>query len=208
MGTSYQSILAVGELAAVRAAVTGAGREAYVTEVGPRRWAVVPREDEEIDYAEVDDLAELVSVTTAEPAAAFEVFDSSVMSATVYVDGEPTHQYVSDRSWVTEYWDDDDNEFWAGFDGTLHPVDGPLPPPGPSGADPEAFAALGVGEVDARRLGAALRGEVPGDSASRPLAEEQHVEILAALGVESCPLTRPFRAAHLDHVPAPLHLRP
>ncbi|WP_229400137.1 hypothetical protein [Micromonospora okii] len=206
MGTSYQSILALGELATVRAAVADAGREAYVTAVGPERWAVVPREEDEIGYAEVDSLAELISVATGEPAATFEVFDSDVMSATVYVAGEPAHQYVSDRSWVTQYWDDDDNEFWAGFDGTLHPVDGPLPPPGPSGADPAAFAALGVGEVDPHRLGAALRGEVPLDDAPRLFAECQHAEILAALGVDPCPLTRPFRAAHLDH--APLHVRP
>ncbi|MFF3868554.1 hypothetical protein [Micromonospora sp. NPDC001898] len=208
MGTSYQSILAVGELAAVRAAVGDAGREAYVTAVGSRRWAVVPREEEESGYAEVDDLAELISTVTGEPAVAFDVFDSSVMSATVYAAGELAHGYVSDRSWVTEYWDDDDNEFWAGFDGTLHPVDGPLPSPGPSGADPAAFVALGVGEVDAERLGAALRGDVPLDDAPRLYAECQHTEILDALGLQPCPLTRPFRHAHLDHVPAPLHLRP
>ncbi|MFI0795020.1 hypothetical protein ACH4OY_20390 [Micromonospora rubida] len=208
MGTSYQSILALGELAAVRAAVGDAGREAYVTAVGQRRWAVVPREEEESGYAEVNDLAELISAVTLEPAVAFNVFDSSVMSAIVYVAGEPAHEYVSDRSWVTEYWDDDDNEFWAGFDGTLHPVDGPLPPPGPSGADPAAFMALGVGEVDAGRLGAALRGDVPLDDAPRLFAECQHAEILDALGLDPCPLTRPFRDAHPDRVPVPLHLRP
>ncbi|MEU4780704.1 hypothetical protein [Micromonospora sp. NPDC023633] len=212
MGTSYQTILALGGLAEIRRVLTDVGTEAYVTEVGERRWAVVPREDEESGYAEVDDLAQLITLLTREPAVAFDVFDSSVMRASLHADGREahrylSHRYLSDRGWVTEHWDDDDTEVLAGFDGTLHPVDAP-PPPGPSGDDPAVFAPLGVGPVDPVALGAALLGEVPLDDAPRLFAECQHRAILAALRLDPCPLTRPFRHAHLDHLPAPAHVRP
>ncbi|MBQ1073085.1 hypothetical protein KBX06_07905 [Micromonospora sp. C31] len=207
MGTSYQTILALGGLAQIRTVLTDVGTEAYVTRVGERRWAVVPREEEEGGYAEVDDLAQLITLRTREPAVAFDVFDSSVMRATLHVDGREAHCYLSDGGWVTEYWDDDDNEFLAGFDGTLHPVDAP-PPPGPSGDDPAVFAPLGVGAVDPVALGAALRGEVPGDDEPRLFAECRHRAILDALRLDACPLTRPFRHAHLDHRPTPVHVRP
>ncbi|MEH0974304.1 hypothetical protein V6U77_24545 [Micromonospora sp. CPCC 205546] len=206
MGTSYQTILAVGGLAEIRRVLTDVDTEAYVTEVGERRWAVVPRE-EEAGYAEVDDLAQLITLLTREPAVAFDVFDSSVMRASLHTDGREAHRYLSDRGWVTEYWDDDDNEVLAAFDGTLYPLDAP-PPPGPSGHDPAVFAPLGVGAVDPVALGAALRGDVPLDDAPRLFAECQHRAILAALRLDPCPLTRPFRHAHLEHLPAPTHVRP
>lgn len=207
MGTSYQTILASGGLAEIRTVLTDVDTEAYVTEVGERRWAVVPREDEESCYAEVDDLAQLITLRTREPAVTFNVFDSDVMTATLHVDGQEAHCYLSDRGWVSEYWDDDDNEVLAGFDGTIYPLDAP-PQPGPSGADPAVFAPLGVGTVDIAALGAALRGEVPLDDAPRLFAECQHRAILDALRLDPCPLTRPFRDAHLGHVPAPVHVRP
>ncbi|MEV4662226.1 hypothetical protein AB0J85_09760 [Micromonospora echinofusca] len=207
MGTSYQTILALGGLAQIRRVLTDVDTEAYVTPVGERRWAVVPREEEESGYAEVDDLAQLITLLTREPAVAFDVFDSSVMRATVHAGGREVHRYLSDRGWVTEYWDDDDNEVLAGFDGTLYPLDAP-PPPGPSGDDPAVFAPLGVGTVDIVALSAALRGEVPLDDAPRLFAECRHRAILDALGLDPCPLTRPFRDTHLDHVPAPVHVRP
>ncbi|MEU8046130.1 hypothetical protein AB0B71_18540 [Micromonospora echinofusca] len=206
MGTSYQTILALGALAQIRRVLTDVGTEAYVTPVGERRWAVVPREEEGSGYAEVDDLAQLITLLTREPAVTFDVFDSSVMRATVHAGGREVHRYLSDGGWVTEYWDDD-NEVLAGFDGTLHPLDAP-PPPGPSGDDPAVFAPLGVGAVDSVALGAALRGEVPLDDAPRLFAECRHRAILDALGLDPCPLTRPFRDTHLDHVPAPVHVRP
>ncbi|WP_433386580.1 hypothetical protein [Micromonospora sp. KLBMP9576] len=207
MGTSYQTILASGELAQIQTVLTDVDTEAYVTAVGERRWAVVPREAEESGYAEVDDLAQLITLRTGEPAVTFDVFDSSVMTATLHVDGHEAHRFLSDRGWVTEYWDDDDNEVLAGFDGTIYPVDAP-PPPGPSGDDPAVFAPLGVGAVDLVALGAALRGQVPPDDAPRLFAECQHRAILDALRLDPCPLTRPFRHAHLDHLPAALHVRP
>ncbi|MEW2377829.1 hypothetical protein AB0883_17240 [Micromonospora sp. NPDC047812] len=207
MGTSYQTILAVGGLAEIRRVLTDVGTEAYVTQVGEGRWAVVPREEEESGYAEVDDLAQLITLLTREPAVAFDVFDSSVMRASVHAGGREAHRYLSDQGWVTEYWDDDDNEVLAGFDGTIYPVDAP-PPPGPSGDDPGVFAPLGVGAVDVGALGAALRGEVPLDGEPRLFAECQHRTILEALRLDPCPLTRPFRDTHLDHVPAPVHVRP
>ncbi|MFG1890824.1 hypothetical protein ACGFIR_23540 [Micromonospora sp. NPDC049051] len=207
MGTSYQTILASGGLTEIRRVLTDVGTEAYVTQVGERRWAVVPREEEDSGYAEVDDLAQLITLLTREPAVTFNVFDSDVMAATLHVDGHEAHRYLSDRGWVTEFWDDDDNEVLAGFDGTLYPLDAP-PPPGPSGDDPAVFAPLGVGRVDVAALGAALRGEVPLDDAPRLFAECQHRAILDALGLDPCPLTRPFRHTHLDHVPAPVHVRP
>ncbi len=195
MGTSYQCVLATGELPPIRAAVEEARWEAYVVPAGTQRWAAVPREEDDVSWADADTVAELISESRGRPAVSFDVFDSDVMRARIFVDGREAHGYVSDRSYVEEYWDDDDNEFLAGFDGTLYPVDAP-PPPGPDGADPAAFAPLGVGEVDPARLGAASRGEVPLDDAPRLFAEQQHAAILAALNLDVHPLTKAFR--HLD----------
>lgn len=207
VGTSYQTILAVGDLAAIREAVAEAGREAYVVPVADQRWAVVPQENMGGCYAEVDELAELLSRRTRRPAASFDVFDSDVMTAEIHVDGQEVHRYLSDRSWVSEYWDDDDNELLASYDGTLYPLDSP-PPPGPTGDDPAAFAPLAVGEVDPERLHAALRGDVPVCDAPRLFAEWQHAAILRALNLDPRPLTTAFRHLHPDDLPGAIHLTP
>ncbi|OKI75091.1 hypothetical protein [Micromonospora sp. CB01531] len=207
MGTSYQTVLATGELAPIRAALAEAGWEAYVAPAGDRRWAVIPREEDEYGWADADAVAELVSSFTGSPAVSFDVFDSDVMRARIFVDGAEAHGYVSDRSYVSEYWDDDDNEFLAGFDGTLYPVDAP-PPPGPGGADPGAFAPLGVGAVDVAALGAALRAKVPLDDAPRLFAERQHAAILAALNLRCRPLTAAFRHTDPADLPGALHVTP
>ncbi|MEU3456096.1 hypothetical protein ABZ671_21240 [Micromonospora sp. NPDC006766] len=207
MGTSYQTVLATGELARIRAALEEARWEAYVAPAGAQRWAVVPREENDFGWADRDAVAELVSRSTGSPAVSFDIFDSDVLRARIFVDGAATHGYVSDRSYVSEYWDNDDNEFLAGFDGTLYPVDAP-PPPGPDGADPVAFAPVGVGEVDPARLGAALRGEVPFDDAPRLFAERQHAAILAALNLDIHPLTEAFRHFDPADFPHAVHIAP
>ncbi|MEV4482328.1 hypothetical protein [Micromonospora coxensis] len=205
MGTSYQTVLAVGGLTPLRDALREARWEAYVVPVAEQRWAVLPRETD--GYADVHTLAGFLSLRSRRPAASFDVFDSDVMSASVFVAGEAVHDYVSDRSVVDVFFDDDGTEYLAGFDGTRYAVD-ETPPGGPGGADPEAFAPLGVGPVDRAQLGAALRGDVPLDGAPRLFAQQQHRAIVVALNLDPTPLGRAFR--HVDrgdfatglHVPA------
>ncbi|MFI9640033.1 hypothetical protein ACIG87_08190 [Micromonospora sp. NPDC051925] len=205
MGTSYQTVLATGELAPLRAAMAEAEWEAYVAPVGKLRWAVVPRDRD--GYADTDLLASFLSQATGSPAVSFVVFDSDVMSASIFVAGEEIHGYVSDRSFVDVFSDDDGTEYLAGFDGTRYPL-GSTPPTGPGGADPERFALFGSGPVDLAPLGAALRGEVPPDDAPRLFAERQHHAVLTALHLDCALLTTAF--AHVDpaDVDGLLHLTP
>lgn len=205
MGTSYQTVLASGEPAAIRAALEEARWESYLAPAGPGRWAVVPREEN--GYADTDVLAGFLSKRTGCPAVSFVIFDSDVMSASIFTEGREVHGYVSDRSFVDVFRDDDGTEYLAGFDGTRYPA-GSTPPTGPGGADPAAFAPLGVGEVDPARLGAALRGEVPLDGAPRLFAERQHWEILAALNLDPRPLTEAFRHVDPARVPGMVHIGP
>lgn len=207
MGTTYQTVLVTGPLDNLRHALTLLRREAYVVPVAEGRWAVLPREDEH-GYADTDELARLLSLVPDCSAASFDVHDSDVLSVGLHRDGDKVHSYVSDRSYVVEWWDDDDNECWIGLDGTVYPEDGPLPPPGPAGDDPAAFVPLGVGDVDLVRLHAALRGDVPEHDSSRLRAECQHHEILAALNLDPGPATGAFRHFDPERFPAAVRVGP
>lgn len=178
MGSSYQTVLATGELTDVRAAVAASGQQAVIIPAGPARWAVVPFQED--GYAETGDLARLLSRPAGAVAASFTVFDSDVMAIGLYRDGRNYHDYLSDQEYVTEAWDDDDNEIQVDFLGREYPEDAE-PPAGPYGADPVPFTPLAVGEVDERALAAVLTGEYL-------FTEEQHGELLTALGVEARPL--------------------
>ena len=177
MGSSYQSILAVGELANVRSAVAASGQQAVIIPVADGRWAVLPERENDI-YAETEDLAELLSLAEGSLAVSFNVFDSIVMTARLFRGGECHHEYLSDQTFLTEVWDDDDNEMWFDMLGREYPP-GATPSPGAYGADPGAFAALGVAPVDEEALGAVLNHP-------RLRAEERHHDMLDALNLGCC----------------------
>lgn len=185
MGSSYQTVLATGDLVAIRAAVAVSAQEAVIIPVGNRRWAVVPAQED--GYAEVDDLAELLSLAEGSVAAAFDVLDSDVIVAKLYRNGECYHEYLSEQGYLTEMWDDDDNEFMVDMLGRSYPPE-VTPPSGPLGADPAAFAPLGVEPIDRTDLGEALSGP-------EVMAEVQHHAILHALNIDPDPLAMRYEQA-------------
>lgn len=186
MGSSYQTILAKGNLAHVRAAVSVSQQVAVIIPVAEGRWTVVPSQEDGI-YAETEDLAELLSLAQGSLAASFDVFDSDVMVVKLFRDGHSYHEYLSDQAYLVETWDDDDNEILVDLLGRPYPA-GVSPPSGAYGADPAVFAALGVAPVDEAELGIAL-------SQSGVRAEEQHHAILHALNLDCGPLAMSFEEA-------------
>ncbi len=183
VGSSYQTILAAGDLADLRAAVSAWHQEAVIVPVAERRWAVVPVQEDGV-YAETEGLAQHLSSIDGGVAASFNVFDSDVLVALLFRAGRGYHDYLSDQADLVEGWDDDDNEILYDMLGRPYLPD-ETPPAGPFGADPVAFVALGVGPVDKDALEAAL---------SRPggRAVERHHAVLHALNVDPRPLTMTF----------------
>ncbi|SCF25631.1 hypothetical protein GA0074696_3831 [Micromonospora purpureochromogenes] len=186
MGSSYQTVLATGNLVDVRAAVSVSQQVAVIIPVAESRWAVVPLQEDGI-YAEAENLAELLSLAQGSVAASFDVFDSDVMVAKLFRDGRSCHEYLSDQAYLVETWDDDDNEILFDLLGRPYPP-GVSPSSGAYGADPAVFAALGVVPIDETELGVAL-------SRSGLRAEEQHHAILHALNLNCGPLTMSFKEA-------------
>ncbi|MFG1954127.1 hypothetical protein [Micromonospora sp. NPDC048830] len=185
MGSSYQTVLATGDLADVRTAVAESGQDAVVIPVGDRRWAVVPAQDD--GYAETEDLAELLSRPEGSVAASFDVFDSDYIVAKLFRGGRGYHDYLSDQAYVIELWDEDDNEILLDPLGRPYPPNA-TPPTGAYGADPAAFAPLGIAPIDETALSAALRGPVH-------MAEKQHHAILHALNLDPRPLQMSYKRA-------------
>jgi hypothetical protein len=180
MGSTYQTILAVGESGDVQRAIDSYGRPVAITSVGERRWAVVPQG--EYGYAETAPLAELLS--QAGYAATFEVHDSDVLTSAVYRNGAVIHQYLSDQAYLVEYWDDEGNELLSDMLGrSYRPSE--TPPHGPAGADPDAFVALGVEPLDRIALAAAL-------NTPTLRADSLHHDILHALNLTPGPLQRTY----------------
>ncbi|RLP81278.1 hypothetical protein EAD89_28965 [Micromonospora sp. BL4] len=186
MGSSYQTVLATGSLADVRAAVAAAQQTAVIIPVAESRWAVVPSRVDGI-HAETEKLAQLLSLAQGSVAASFDVFDSDVLVALLFRDGSSYHEYLSDQAYLVETWDDDDNEILFDMLGRPYPPDA-TPPSGAYGADPAASAALGVAPVDEAALGVAL-----GRSELR--AEEQHHAVLHALNLDCAPLMMSYTEA-------------
>lgn len=180
MGSSYQTILAVGELGDVQRAIDLHDRPVAITAVGERRWAIVPQGEH--GYAETAPLAQLMS--RAGYAATFEVHDSDVLTSAIYRNGAVIHEYLSNQAYLVEYWDDEGNEFLSDMLGRSYRPD-ETPPPGPAGADPDAFAPLGVEPLDRIALAAAL-------NAPTFRADTLHHDILHALNLTPGPLQRTY----------------
>ncbi|GAA0462158.1 hypothetical protein Aca07nite_24960 [Actinoplanes capillaceus] len=185
MGSTYQTVLATGDLDGVRRALAESRQKAVIIPVAERRWAVIPRG--ESGYAETATLARLMSLRAGEYAARFEMYDSDALLVEILHRGATVHDYVSELRFVIEDWDDDDNEILVDLRGNVY-HDLEEVPRGPYGADPSAFAPLGVGTVDMAGLDAALR---------RPqlMAESQHHDAMHALNVDPRPLQMTYEQA-------------
>lgn len=176
MGSTYSTVLAVGERAAVEDAVARYGERVAIVAVDEGRWALIP------DDYDATPLAVLASANGG-LAARFWVFDSSTLVAEVYRDGAPVHVYLSEQRHVEQSYDPDaawDSESWMeDMIGRRYEF-GVEPPHGPLGADAEPFVALGVEPVDRAELGRILREPDPEET-----ADSQHHEMLHALNLEN-----------------------
>jgi len=188
MGSSYQTMLVVGDLPAVRAALVQAGIDGLVMPAGPDRVAVMPREGD-YDYADTRTIAQMISGRYGFATLSNRVYDSEVVYLDAYRDGHLWHAYLSDQSILVEWFLDDDGNPKFRFDGIEHPPEGPAPT-GALGADPNALAPYGVGNIDLDRLAAALRGP---DEDEYLMAEHQHWLILEALNLDPRGLTTAYR---------------
>jgi hypothetical protein len=130
VGTSYQTLLLIGEPAGLRPALASRGVDAWLVPVGPGRVGVLPREGEH-DYADVEGLGQKLGAELGVDGVTNEVFDSDVLMMRMYRRGRLTHEYVSDVAMLP---------------------DGPSGERGPRGAEQAIFAPFGVGPVDQVRL--------------------------------------------------------
>lgn len=203
MGTSYQTLLVIGEPAALRSAAYGLGLDCWLVSAGPQRSAILPREGDG-DHVDVRRLAKLLSVK-AGPALSNEVVDSDVVVMAAYQDGRLVHEYVSDQAMLVDWYIDDDGRSRFRLGGRTYPAEAPAPR-GPAGADPGALAPYGIAPVDVDRLGAALRGEFAGDGPV--FAEFQNRLIFKALNLDPRPMTTAFRWADPADLPGAVRITP
>ncbi|MFF5228009.1 hypothetical protein [Dactylosporangium sp. NPDC000521] len=195
MGTSYETLMVVGDVTEVVSVLTHLGVDAWVVPAAAGRVAVLPREGEH-GAADVDGLAKSVSTQLRTSVLSHVVFDSDAVFITVYRGGYRVHEYVSDRAVVADRHSDQ-----PGF-----PLGDVARPDGPGGADPGVFAPFGVGSVDLGRLGAALRGEF--GTETKIFAEFQHRLIVKAMNLDPAGLTTAFRWARQEDLPGAVRVRP
>jgi hypothetical protein len=188
MGTSYQTLLVVADLADVHAALVGPGADGLVMPAGPGRTAVMPREGA-WDVADVAKLAAQLGSAHGWPIMTNMLHDSDVVLLGVYHQGRLVHDYISDQTMLVDWFIDDDDVTKFRIGDVEYPAGAPVPT-GPAGADPVIFAPFGVGDVDADQLGRYLRGET---GEPKLFAERQHELILEALHLDPRGLTIGFR---------------
>src|SRR5262249_53123977 len=103
VGTSYQNLMVVGDLADVVGAMNDLGADAWVLPAAAvGRVAVLPRENEH-NYADADELARAVSAKLRTDALSNVVFDSDVVLINVYRNGECVHEYVSEQAMLVDW---------------------------------------------------------------------------------------------------------
>jgi hypothetical protein len=202
VGTSYQTLLVIGELSAVRDALAAAGVDGLVMPAGTGRTAVIPKEGAH-GYVDPAAMARRVSGQAGFPALSNEVSDSDVVLMNTFRDGRRTHEYVSDQGMLVDWFIDDDGTTKFRIGDVEFPADAPHPD-GPLGADAAMLAPFGLGPVDLDRLGAALRGEIGGGK--RLSAETQHGAILSAMNLDPRGLTTAFRWARIDTLPGAVRI--
>ncbi|MEU0559541.1 hypothetical protein [Dactylosporangium sp. NPDC006015] len=189
MGTSYETMMVVGEFAGVVSALTDLDADAWVVPAAAGRVAVLPREGEH-GVADVDGLARSVSARLRTPVVSHVVVDSDAVLITVYRDGDRIHEYVSDRAALAGRYTGDGSETGVRF----------------GGADPGVFAPFGVGSVDLDRLGVTLRGEF--GTGTKVFAEFQHRLIVKAMNLDPAGLTTAFRWARQEDLPGAVRVKP
>ncbi|CAG6396911.1 hypothetical protein NMG29_38440 [Streptomyces cocklensis] len=206
MGSSYEGVLVAAGVDQVRAALIRAEVTAIVAPVGLERTALLPREGA-YNVADVDDLGCYLSGTCGFSVLAHSLYDSDLLSLYVYRGGECVHEYQSEMAYLGTPFEDDDGEMKVELGGVLYDPDDESLPSGPCGADPEAFASFGTGDVDLDRLGALLRGEGL-DKDEQMFAESRHWAVAQALNLQPAPLTEAYRHAKVSDYPGAVLVGP
>jgi hypothetical protein len=206
VGSSYEGVLVAAGVDQVRAALIRAEVTAIVAPVGLERTALLPREGA-YNVADVDDLGCYLSGTCGFSVLAHSLYDSDLLSLYVYRGGECVHEYQSEMAYLGTPFEDDDGEMKVELGGVLYDPDDESLPSGPCGADPEAFASFGTGDVDLDRLGALLRGEGL-DKDEQMFAESRHWAVAQALNLQPAPLTEAYRHAKVSDYPGAVLVGP
>lgn len=175
VGSSYQTFLVVGRQQSVHDGLSALGLRGWIAPAGPDRTAVMPREDDD-GYADASRLALAVCARFGFPTLSNELIDSDAIVMRAYRDGRQVHEYVSDQAMLVDWFIDEHDVSRFRLGGVEYPADAPSPR-GPRGAEPAGLIDFGVGDVDADRLGRALRGEFAA-------AEARHEAILRALNLQ------------------------
>jgi hypothetical protein len=202
MGTSYQTFLVAADLARVGPALVAVGVDGLMMPAGKDRTAVMPREGD-YDVADSPRMAARVSGRSGFATLSNELVDSDVLFLRAFRDGRATHEYVSDQAMLVDWFIDGDGSTKFRLNGIEYSADAPYPT-GPAGADPAVLAPFGVGRVDQRRLGAALRGEF--GTGTRVPAEAQHRAILDTLNLDPRGLMTAFRFADPEDLPGSVRI--
>lgn len=200
MGSTYETLLVAADLDATVDALRQAEITAVVVPLAGERVAVLPEEGDG-DTAPVRAIGVDLSVRLRRPVLAMYVFDSDLVRCYVIRDGETVHTYISDAEMLAETFEDDDGQFHPVIDNVVYPVDFEIPE-GPIGDDPAAFAPFAAGPPDLDAVGAALRGEDEEGYLLDLMAEEQHWEIIEALGLPPEALTTAYRHCDPADLPA------
>ncbi len=200
MGSSYENLLIVGDIDDVVAGLSAGGFVAIVAIVADDRVAVLPREGA-YGVADLDPIAAYVSGTCAMPVLAQQVYDSDLVSLSVYRDGLQIHGYMSETSGIGEVLETADG-FVRVVDGVTYAEGDPAAPTGPQGADAGSLIPFGVGEIDAGDITTLLSG-----ASEYVFAENHHADILRALNLGTLALTAAFRWVEEGDVELPAYRR-
>ena len=194
MGTSYEGLLAVGELDEVAAALADGGVTAYVAAAASGRIAVIPKGDRRWNVADVAPIAVLLSGQHGLPVLAHDMYDSDRLWLWVYEHGVVTHEYISEMATVGDVVETSQG-FIRTVDGVGYALDDPAAPRGPRGADPGRLVPFGVGTIDHAHLGRLLAS-----ASDWVFANEMHAEIAVALNLDPEPLTTAYHWIERGHV--------
>ncbi|GGN49524.1 hypothetical protein FHR83_009138 [Actinoplanes campanulatus] len=201
MGTTYETLLVAADFDATLDALCDLGVVGFVVPLTENRVAVLPPPGENSDTAPVDRIGAELSVALNCMTLAMYVFDSDLVSCYVIRDGEKIHSYFSHTDMLVE-WYEENGEMVAELDGVVYPADHEFPK-GPRGDDPEVFAPFAVGPPDLDAIAAALRDQ---GSYAFTMAEDQHYEILEALGLPTGALTTSYWGFFPDKHPGAIEL--
>jgi hypothetical protein len=203
VGTFYGNVLVArkcAEVVPLLAGVTGEdGKQVrgYAVPAGPAHTVIFLPDPETDAIVLAGPLSRLLGAATLSS----YVHDSDVLDLRVFEDGEERHFYDSYPGYFDEGETDEDG----------NPIGGDSIRPDPDGVDPEAFLPFAAGPVDRAALESVLRRipldpEDGGRDGRYVFAEEQHYDVMEALGLDGRRLTTGYTYLSRGELPEGLPL--